>query len=297
MGIIINAISEDASVVCYAIDSTDIAAEAEAIHKTSATVTAALGRLLTAASLMGFQLKGKEHSITLRLKGDGPAGAVIAVADSDGNARGYVENPIVEIPLNSRGKLDVAGAVGREGHLFVMKDIGLREPYIGQTPIVSGEIAEDITHYYAVSEQTPTICALGVLVNPDLTVQKAGGFLVHLLPGAPEENIEHLERTLETLEPVTKLLSEGKSPDDIAEMVLAGLSPQIAGRYPVAYRCNCSRSRVEKALISLGREELLKMAEEDPVTEVDCHFCSKKYRFNPAELRNLVSGAESDGNK
>lgn len=288
MATIVSALAADGSVMCHAIDSTDIAARAERLHRTSATVTAALGRLLTAASLMGNMLKGEKDSLTLRLNGDGPAGALIAVSDSCGNVRGYAQNPIVEIPLNRYGKLDVAGAVGKTGSLYVMRDLGLREPYISQTPIVSGEIAEDITHYYAASEQVPTVCALGVLVAPELHVLNAGGFLVQLLPGAPESTIDRLEQTLDTLEPVTRMLSAGKSARDIALLALAGFDPAVVGEFAVEYRCDCSRERVERALLSLGREELRKMAGEQPVTEVDCHFCNRKYRFSPEELRAMA---------
>lgn len=288
MGKIISALAADGSVVCHAIDSTDMVARAEQLHQTSATVTAALGRLMTATSLMGNMLKGKDDSITLRLAGDGPMGTAIAVSDSDGNVRGYVENPIVEIPLNQYGKLDVAGAVGKAGYLFVMRDLGLKEPYISQTPIVSGEIAEDITHYFATSEQIPTVCALGVLVNTDLTVISAGGFLVQLMPGAPEETIDRLEQSIMKIPPVTKLLSEGMSAEELALLALEGFSPNVVGSFDVEYRCNCSRQRVERALISVGREELHKMADEQPVTDVDCHFCNKKYRFSPEELRDLA---------
>lgn len=287
MGKIISAIAKDGSAVCWAIDSTDIVRRAEQVHHTSATVTAALGRLLTAASLMGCNLKSDKASLTLRLKGDGPAGVIIAVSDSAGNVRGYAENPIVEIPLNERGKLDVAGAVGRAGHLFVMKDLGEREPYIGSTEIVSGEIAEDITNYFAQSEQIPTVCALGVLVDTDLTVLSAGGFIAQLMPFAPDETIDLLEKNIKDIPPVTQMLRDGLTPEQIAFKVLDGFEPNTVNEFPVAYRCDCSRERVERALISLGREELGKMADEQPVTEVDCHFCPKKYRFNPAELRKL----------
>lgn len=288
MGKIISTLAADGSAVCHAIDSTDMVARAEQIHRTSATVTAALGRLMTATSLMGAMLKGEDDSVTVRLSGDGPMGVAIAVSDSDGNVRGYVENPIVEIPLNGYGKLDVAGAVGKAGYLYVMRDMGLKEPYISQTPIVSGEIAEDITHYYATSEQIPTVCALGVLVNTDLTVISAGGFLVQLMPGAPEEAVDRLEQSVMNIPPVTKLLAEGTTAEQLACMALEGFSPNIVGSFDVEYRCNCSRERVERALISIGREELLKMADEQPVTEVDCHFCNKKYRYSPEELRALA---------
>ena len=284
----ISAMAKSGNIICYVIDSTDIAARAEQIHKTSAAVTAALGRLLTAASLMGARLKGETDSLTLQLKGNGPARSFLAVGEPSGDVRGYVQNPVVELPLNQYGKLDVAGVVGREGYLHVVRDFGFGEPYIGNTPIVSGEIAEDITHYYATSEQTPTVCALGVLVNTDLTVLKAGGFLVQLLPGAEEDVIEKLEANVNALPPITRLLSEGKSPDDIAALLLGGFGYDILERRTVGYRCDCSRGRVERALITLGADDLMQMAQEQPVTEVDCHFCPKIYRFNPDELRSLA---------
>jgi len=286
--------SKSGDVICYVTDSTGIAARAEQIHKTSAAVTAALGRLLTAASLMGARLKGEKDSLTIQLKGNGPAGSFLAVAEPSGNVRGYVQNPVVELPLNQHGKLDVAGVVGREGYLHIIRDFGFGEPYIGNTPIVSGEIAEDITHYYASSEQTPTVCALGVLVNTDLTVLKAGGFLVQLLPGANEDVIEKLESNVNTMPPITGLLSEGKTPDDIAAMLLDGFGYDILERRTVEYRCDCSRDRVERALITIGADDLDKMASEQPVTEVTCHFCPKIYRFNPDEIRSLANRGQSD---
>ena len=290
MGKHISALSKNGEVIAYVADTTDIVYRAEQIHQTSAAATAAIGRLLTAASLMASQLKADKDSITLRLKGNGPAGTLIAVSDSEGNVRGCIDNPIVELPLNEHGKLDVAGAVGKDGYLFVMKDLGMKEPYIGQTPIISGEIAEDVTHYYAASEQTPTVCALGVLVNTDLTVLSAGGFLVQLMPGASEQSIETLEKNIQNIPSVTQMLSDGKTAQEIAMILLEGLDPEILQTKDIEYRCDCNSDRVEKALLTLGREELLAMADEDPVTEVKCHFCPKVYNFHPDELRLLVSG-------
>jgi len=290
------AMTKSGDVVCYLVDSTEIAARAEQIHKTSAAVTAALGRLLTAASLMGQKLKGEKDSLTLQLKGNGPVGSIVAVAAPSGDVRGYVENPVVELPLNAHGKLDVAGVVGREGYLHVARDLGFGQPYIGHTPIVSGEIAEDITHYYATSEQVPTVCALGVLVNTDLTVLKAGGFLLQLLPGAEEEAIiRQLEANVNALPPVTQMLSEGKALGEIADMLLAGFAYDVLERRTVGYRCDCSRERVERALITLGADGLKEMAGEQPVTEVTCHFCPKIYRFNPNELRGLAEQRRQGG--
>ncbi len=288
MAKLVCAIAADGSAVAYAIDSTDIVAHAEQIHSTSAVVTAALGRLLTVGAMMGSMLKGEDSSLTLRLKGDGPAGSIIAVSDSLGNVRGYVGNPIVELPLNDKGKLDVSGAVGRNGTLYVIKDLGLKEPYVGQVPIISGEIAEDITGYYASSEQTPTVCALGVLVNPDLTVKAAGGFIIQLLPGADENCITVLEQNLEGLDSVTSMLVNGITPEDICRRVLAGFDPEILNTSELHYRCTCSKERYEKALAAIGREELTQMIEQDKQAQVVCHFCNKKYLFTEQELMDIL---------
>lgn len=287
MGRIVRTISKDASVVCSAIDGQDIVAEIEKIHKTSAVCTAALGRLALGASLLGFGLKGKDDSITLRLNGGGPAGSLIAVSDSFGNVKAYIQNPVVEIPLNNVGKLDVRGAVGRDGTLSVIKDLGLKEPYSGQVPIVSGEIAEDITNYLATSEQTPSVCALGVLVNPDLSVAQAGGFLIQLLPFAPEKAIDIIENNIRDMQSVTQMLSSGMNAESIAMKALEGLEPNVLDDFEVNYRCDCSRSRVEKALISLGKKELEELAKEDN-TEVKCHFCDKVYNFTSKEINGLI---------
>lgn len=289
MGKMVRMISRDGGAFCMAVDSTDMAAQAEQYHKTSAVMTAAVGRLLTAASMMGYLLKGEKDSVTLRLAGDGPAGALIAVANSSGDVKAYTGNPVVELPLNQYGKLDVSGAVGKNGTLTVIKDLGMKEPYIGQTPIVSGEIAEDITNYFAASEQTPTVCALGVLVNPDLTVQAAGGFLVQLLPGAEEGIIDRLEKNIEGLPPVSRMVADGITPEEICRRALDGFSPELLDSREASYRCDCSRERVERALRSLGREELEQMAQEQEVTQVECHFCDKKYCFSQKEILQIAN--------
>ncbi len=288
MGILKRAISADASAVAMAVDTTDIVSQIEKIHKTSAVTTAALGRLTTAASMMGYALKNKDDSVTIRLDGKGPSGVLIAVSDYKGNVKSYISNPVVELPLNKHGKLDVAGAVGRDGTLSVIKDLGLKEPYSGTIPLVSGEIAEDIASYFATSEQVPTVCGLGVLVNPDLTVKAAGGYLIQLLPFADESCIDKLEANVNTLQPVTAMLDSGMSAEDIAKRVLEGLEPDLLDEFEVCYRCDCSKSRVEKALISLGKEELEKMAQEEEKIEVCCHFCDKKYNFTNNEIVQLI---------
>lgn len=287
MAKIVRTISKDASVVASAIDALDIVSEIERIHKTSAVVTAALGRLSIAASLIGNGLKGENDSVTIRMNGGGATGILIAVSDSRGNVKSYVGNPIVELPLNRYGKLDVSGAVGKDGTLSVVKDLGLKKPYVGQVPIVSGEIAEDIANYFAVSEQIPTVCGLGVLVNPDLTVKAAGGYLIQLLPFADESCIDILEANVNKLPPVTSMLDSGMSAEDIAKSVLDGLEPEVMDSFEVNYKCDCSKERVERALVSLGREELVKMAEEQDSTEVCCHFCDKKYVFSKDEIVTL----------
>lgn len=284
----VRTISRDGSVVATAIEATDIAAEIERIHKTSAVVTAALGRLSIAASLMGLGLKGSGDSLTIRLNGDGPAGFLVAVSDSKGNVKAYVGNSVVELPLNGFGKLDVGGAVGRNGTLSVVKDLGLKDPYVGQVPIVSGEIAEDIASYYAVSEQIPTVCALGVLVNPDLTVKAAGGYLIQLLPYADEGCIDVIEGNIGRIKSVTQLLTDGLSAEDIAMKVLEGLEPNVLDEFECAYKCDCSRERVLKALASISAPDLRQMAEEDGKAEVCCHFCGAKYNFTGDELLSLI---------
>lgn len=288
MGKIVRYITEDGSAFIIVADTTDVVARAEQIHKTSAVNTAALGRLITAASMMGDMLKGKDDSVTLRLNGGGPSGSIIAVADSDGNARGYVQNPVVEIPLNDKGKLDVRGTVGTNGYLYVMKDIGLKEPYISQTEIISGEIAEDITNYYVTSEQTPTVCALGVLVNPDLTVSKAGGFLIQLLPFCPDEMIDKIEYAMESIKPITVMLSEGMTVDDIAKEAMKNIEISKLDESEIEYRCNCSKERVEKAIISTGKESLEEMIEAGENVNVECHFCDKSYTFTPDDIKKLL---------
>ncbi len=292
MGKIIRTITNNGEAVCIAVDATDMVERAQQIHRTSAVTSAALGRLLAAASMMGDMLKGKDDTVTLRISGDGPAGSVIAVADSSGNCRGYVANPVVEIPLNNKGKLDVSGAIG-SGTLTVMKDLNLKEPYVAQIPLVSGEIAEDITSYYAVSEQTPTVCALGVLVNPDLSIRAAGGFMIQLLPFASEETITRVEKGLEGLPSFTQMLSSGMTLEGICKRALQEFEIEILDESAPEYKCYCSRERVEAALISTGKTELEDMA-KDEKTEVACHFCDAVYSFTSNDLLELIKKSESD---
>lgn len=290
MGKLIRCITSDGLVMASAVDSTDIVSKAEEIHKTSAVVTAALGRLLTATSLMGNMLKGAKNTITVKVAGDGPVGSLIAVADAEGNVRGYAVNSVVELPLKPNGKLDVSGAVGTNGTLYVIKDLGLKEPYNGFVPLSSGEIAEDITAYYAVSEQIPTVCALGVLVNPDLTVKKAGGYIIQLLPAVmnDENIIGKLEENIRHILPVTAMLEDGMDIEDIVRKALEGFETEVLYEQEVEYKCTCSRKRIEKAIKSLGKEELISMADEMEEAEVNCQFCNKKYVFSKEELNSFA---------
>lgn len=291
MGNLYRAISADGSAFAAVLDAKNIVSEIEKIHKSSAVVTAGLGRLTIAASLMGYMLKGEENSITLRIDADGPTGQLMAVADCYGNVKSCVTNPVVEIPLNSIGKLDVSSAVGKNGTLSVVKDLGLREPYVGVIPLVSGEIAEDIANYYATSEQIPTVCALGVLVDTDLSVKAAGGYLIQLLPFASEECISAIERNIANIKPISTLLDEGTSPQEIADMLLAGLEPNELDTASPCYKCDCSRHRTEEILLSIGKKELENIAAEGNDTEVSCHFCGKSYVFTAAEIAQLANGA------
>lgn len=291
MARIVRMISEDGTVTITGIDSFDIVSHAAGIHRTSAVTTAALGRLLTAASMMGTMLKGEQDTITLRLSGEGPASPVIAVSDSHGNVKGYIGDGSVEFPLNDKGKLDVAAAVGKTGTLSVIKDLGMKEPYIGQVPLVSGEIAEDITYYYATSEQTPTVCALGVLVAKGQVVA-AGGYIIHILPFYDEDILQKVEASIGKMPPVTTLMAEGKQIEEILRMALSEFQLEILDESFPAYQCDCSRERVEKALISLGKKELSDMIEEGKPIEVNCHFCNKIHRYNTSELSALLGEKE-----
>lgn len=288
MGKIVREISKDGNLFVMAIDSTDMVNEAVKVHETSAVVTAAMGRLMSAASMMGYLLKGEKDTVTLRLNGTGPLRSVIAVADVDGNVKATVSNSVVEIPLNSKGKLDVGGALGYDGTLYVVKDLGLKEPYTGAVPFVSGEIAEEVTSYFAMSEQVPTVCALGVLVDTDLSVKHAGGYLIQLLPFAGEETICKVEKSIENVPSVTEMMSAGLTPEDICKKVLSEFELDLLDTRNPEYKCNCSKDKVEKALISLGEKELTKMSEEDEVTEVGCQFCGKFYKFDKEDIKNLI---------
>ena len=288
MGELVRAMTRDGFVKAVAVESRDIVERARQIHKTLPTATAALGRLLTAASMMGNMQKIENGSLTLQVKGGGPLGTVLAVSDALGNVRGYAQNPQISLLEKYRGKLDVGAAVGRDGMLTVIRDLQMKEPYIGSVPLVSGEIAEDITEYFAQSEQTPTACALGVLVDTDQSVRAAGGYLLQLLPGAPDAVIDTLEAGIQKAGAVTALLDQGMGAQALLETVMAGMDLEILETTPVAYRCYCSRERVESTLISLGRKELGEIVDEGKPIDISCQFCDTIYTFTPQEIAEIL---------
>ncbi len=291
MGKIIRAITVDGSARLFFEISTDIVQRAHKIHGTSKTVTAVLGRALTAASLMGSMLKDKNDSLTLQFNGDGPVGSVICVSDYSGNVRGCVGNPSVELPPNEKGKLDVGGAVGR-GTFYVAKDMGAGEPYVGLCNIVSGEIAEDITQYFVTSEQTPTVCALGVRCDTEANCTSAGGYILQLLPGANEETITRLEENIGLIPSISKAITMENAEEFIISTLFRGLEFEVFDEFDTEYRCSCSRESYEKALISLGSDELTDMIDEGKPIEMTCRFCDNKQSFSVEELKMLRSSSE-----
>ena len=290
---IIRATAADGLVKMAVITARDTVERARQIHALSPTACAALGRTLCAASLLGQAMKEEDASLTIRVNGGGPIGSVVAVSDHLGNMRGYVENPGVELPLRPDGKLNVGGAVGKDGMLTVSRDIGLREPYIGSVELVSGEIAEDLTAYLLESEQVPSACALGVLVDTDLSIRAAGGFIVQLMPGAGEELITKLEDNIFLMDQLTTILSEDGTGALFAQ-VLKGFDWHLVGEYPVGYRCPCSRERVEQALTVIDRKELREIIAEGKDVSVSCQFCDKVYSFTPEELAAIEKPAAEE---
>ena len=284
---IVRATAADHSIRAFAITSKNIVEEARKDHNTSPVITAALGRLLSGAAMMGTMMKGDKDILTLQIKAGGPLEGITVTADSKGRVKGYVGNPDVCIPANSKGKLDVAGAVG-VGFMNVIKDMGLKEPYVGQVALQTSEIAEDLTYYFATSEQVPSAVGLGVLMNKDNTVRQAGGFIVQLMPFAEESTIAKLEENVQKITSVTNLLEEGHTPESLLEKVLEGFDMEINEKVPTEFYCNCSRERVEKALISIGRKELNEMIQEGKSIEMNCHFCNKNYEFTVEELKEIL---------
>lgn len=292
MGEILRATNKNLTMRIFVIRSTDMVERARTIHQTTPVASAALGRMISAASMMGLMMKGDKDKITVQIRGNGELGGVVAVADSQGNTKAYPLNPEVDLPLRSDGKLDVAGALGTTGKITVIKDLGMKEPYIGQTDLVTGEIAEDITAYFAYSEQQPSAVALGVLVAPDESILSAGGFIVQLMPDAPDSDIDILEKNLSKISSVSHLIHEGKTLEDIAAIVLDGLEPVFNEKVEVEFRCDCSRERMEAALVSIGLEELEDILANEKETELQCHFCNTKYKFSEQQIRDLIQEAQ-----
>ncbi|MBQ0146130.1 MAG: Hsp33 family molecular chaperone HslO [Lachnospiraceae bacterium] len=287
----IRATAADGKIRAFAADTKDVVEEARQRHNLSPIASAALGRLMTATLMMGWDMKSQDDRITLQIQCDGPIKGLLATADNCGNVKGYVNNPDVMLPPNAAGKLDVGGALDL-GVLSVIRDTGLKEPYVGQTILVTGEIAEDIAYYYATSEQVPSSVALGVLMNRDNTVRQAGGFIIQLMPGADDELAEKLENRIKGLKSMTSMLDEGMTPEDILKLILDGFGLEINDRADVRFYCNCDKDRVEKVLISVGRKNLEEMIDEGKPAELVCHFCGRKYEFSIDEMKEMLEKAK-----
>ena len=297
---ILRTITSDGSLMASAIDSSEIIYTAQKVHGLSKTACAALGRLLTGASLMGNLLKIEGASLTLKVYGGGPLGNLVAISDCNGNVRGYVDHPEVELPLKPNGKIDVGGGVGCQGRLAVIRDLGEKDPYIGQVELVSGEIAEDLTNYFASSEQIPTVCALGVLVDKERgEAMLSGGLLIQVLPGADDAALDRLEQNISQLDSVTTMLAKGMSPEEMCRAALNGFEVEILDQAPVHYVCNCSKERFARGLLTLGSKELLNLqGDAQGAVETVCHYCNKKYLFTREEIENLAKmAAESEKKK
>ena len=284
---IVRAMAANQQIRAFAAVTRDVVETARKAHNTSPVATAALGRLLTGGAMMGVMMKGEKDILTLQIQAGGPLKGITVTADSKGRVKGYVGNPDVCIPANSKGKLDVAGAVG-VGFMNVIKDMGMKEPYMGQVALQTSEIAEDLTYYFATSEQVPSAVGLGVLMNKDNTVRQAGGFIVQVMPFAEESIIDKLEKNVQNITSVTNLLEEGHTPERLLEKVLEGFDIEISDRIPTEFYCNCSKKRVEKALISIGRKDLNELIQEGKDVELNCHFCNTNYVFSVEELKEIL---------
>lgn len=289
---LVRAIGFNGQVRAFATRTTDTVAEAQRRHNTWPIVSAALGRTMTASVMMGAMLKG-DDKITVKIEGNGPIGPIVVDADAKGDVRGFVTNPHVHFELNDHGKLDVRAGVGNEGALTIVKDLGMRDMFSGQTPIISGEIAEDFTYYFATSEQVPSSVGLGVLVNPDNSVLAAGGFILQIMPGCEEETIDALEKQLASIEPVSKMIEKGLTPEQILEAVLGAGNVDVLGSMPVKFQCQCSKERYSAAIIGLGVQEIQEMIEEQGEIETQCHFCLQTYDFSQVELQGLIDEIQS----
>ena len=286
---IIRAITSDGYLKAYVINSTETIREAQGLHGTGKVASAALGRALTAALILANDMKNETDRVSVQFRSEGPIGNVVAEANGKNQVKGFVTNPDVVLPLREDGKLDVGGALGHKGTLTIVRDIGLKEPYVGTVELISGEIAEDISYYYMQSEQIPTVLGLGVLVAQNFAILSAGGFMIQLLPGAPDSIVDKVEANVKALpKSISALIADGKNATEILGMLLTGFDYQILSKKEPSYRCDCSRYRVETALISLGKKELEKMIEEEDTTEVSCHYCNKKYHFSKEDLEMLL---------
>ena len=288
---IVRATAADNQIRAFAITSRDLVEKARQIHNTSPVATAALGRSLSAGAMMGSMMKGEQDLLTLQIRGDGPLGGITVTADSKAQVKGYVNEPAVLIPANAKGKLDVSGAIGN-GMLQVIRDLGMKEPYVGQTELQTGEIAEDLTYYFATSEQVPSSVGLGVLLNRDNTVRQAGGFIIQLMPYTEEKVIDALEKRLACIKSVTELLDQGLTPERILEELLGEFGLTVNDTIPTAFSCNCSKERVEKAIISIGSKEIREMIRDGKPIEVKCHFCNEAYTFTIEELKEILNKAK-----
>ncbi|MCQ6281889.1 Hsp33 family molecular chaperone HslO [Bacillus sp. EB600] len=288
---LVKAIACDGQVRAYAVRTTDTVAEAQRRHQTWRTASAALGRSMTAGVMMGAMLKGEEK-LTIKIEGDGPLGHILVDSNAKGDVRGYVQNPHVDFEANEHGKLDVKRAVGTSGSLAVVKDIGLRDYFTGQVPLVSGELGEDFTYYFVTSEQVPSSVGVGVLVNPDDTILAAGGFILQLMPGTEDETITKIEESLKTIPPISKLIEAGLTPEEILERLFGKEDINILAKMPVQFECTCSKKRFGDAIISLGKEEITDMIETDGMAEAHCHFCNEKYIYSREELETFLEEAK-----
>ncbi|PRR76845.1 33 kDa chaperonin [Clostridium liquoris] len=285
---LVKAVAMDGGIRIIGAITTDLVNKGVKVHNCSATAAAALGRMLTAGALMGTMLKSDKDTLTLKIQGGGEARGVVVTSYADGHVKGYIGNPYVDLPANDKGKLDVGGAIGKNGMLTVIKDMGLKEPYVGQTPIYSGEIGDDLAYYFTVSEQTPSAVGLGVLVNEDLSVKAAGGFIIQMMPGADDMAADLVTYRLEEISSITDFISKGMSIEEILEFIFEGMNLKILEHLTPEYRCDCSRERVKRALISIGKKDLGELYNDNKTEELKCEFCNKSYHFNHEEIGQLL---------
>lgn len=288
---IVRGLAANKNIRVFAAVTTDMVEKARQTHDTTPVATAALGRTITASSIMGYMLKGDNNTLTLQIRGVNEIKSIVAVSDSKGYVKGYISNPYIDVSLNEKGKLDVGGAIGKNGKLIVIKDLGLKEPYVGQSNLITGEIAEDIAAYYMYSEQQPSVVSLGVLLNTDGSVKASGGFIIQPLPDVEEEVLIALEEAIKDVPPVTSMIDQGMNAEEVLKNILKGFDVEIIEKNEIDFICDCTREKIEKALISIGEKELRTIIDEDGKAEIKCHFCNEKYEFNKEELTQLLNDA------